>query len=157
MTYTPRRGDFFITVSRSRIGAIVRFLQALVGDYTIFTHAGMVTTDQDSEGHQDIVEAMPGKAKLSDLSKYRSDPNTTYSWSEYLYLALAHWGWRTKWIQNRIKSSGHLICSQLVDQVYNDAGIQLFADGRISEDVTPGDLARILLTQSTHEDIPNDH
>lgn len=176
MTYTPKRGDFFITVSRSRIGAIVRFLQALVGDYTIFTHAGMVVTDQDSEGHQDIVEAMPGKAKLSDLSKYRDDPNTIYSrfdltdaqrdalvqhalsyvgtqyaWSEYLFLALAHWGWRTGWIKKYIKNSGHMICSQLVSQVYTDAGINLFTDGRIPEEVVPGDLANLLLWAATEE------
>lgn len=181
MTYIPRKGDFFLTSSRSRIGGLVRWLQAIIGDYTPFTHAGVITTDQDSAGHQDIVEAMPGGAKLSDLSKYRSDPNTIYSrfdltdaqrdavataaigyidtkysWLEYLYLAMAHYGLRTEWIKNKIKDSGHMICSQQVVQCYTDAGIDLFTDGRIPEEVVPGDLASLLLHSATAEALDSD-
>ncbi len=33
-----------------------------------------------------------------------------------------------------------MICSQLVDQSYQDAGVHLFSDGRWSGYVTPGAL-----------------
>jgi hypothetical protein len=37
-----------------------------------------------------------------------------------------------------------MICSQLVDQCYQDAGVHLFADGRWPGDVTPADLYRLI-------------
>jgi hypothetical protein len=45
-----------------------------------------------------------------------------------------------------ITNSGHMICSQLVDQALTDAGYHVFDDGRIPQDVTPAALYRQLLT-----------
>ena len=70
---------------------------------------------------------------------------TPYSFLDYLALALHRFKVRPKCIEGRVTDSGHLICSQLVDQVYLAAGIHLFADGRMSQDVTPGDIANVLI------------
>jgi len=63
-----------------------------------------------------------------------------YSFADYLALALAHFGIRPAWLQRYIADSGRLICSQLVDETYRLAGIHLFDDERLPQDVTPGDL-----------------
>jgi cell wall-associated NlpC family hydrolase len=46
-----------------------------------------------------------------------------------------------------IGASGHMICSQLVDQCYADAGVHLFADGRWPGYVDPGDLAGVVASR----------
>ncbi|MFD0528968.1 hypothetical protein ACFQ1I_21760 [Kitasatospora arboriphila] len=48
-------------------------------------------------------------------------------------------------IKGYVASSRHMICSQLVDQCYLDAGVHLFSDGRWPGYVTPADLAKLLL------------
>jgi hypothetical protein len=64
-----------------------------------------------------------------------------YSPTDYLALALLHLHLPSKWIRDRVQSSGHMICSQLVDAVYLRAGVHLFSDGRLPGDVMPADLA----------------
>lgn len=74
------------------------------------------------------------------VAEARGLEGTKYNFADYFYLALCHFGIRAKWLQRRISNSGKLICSQLVDEVYRRAGIHLFDDGRLTQDVTPGDL-----------------
>lgn len=72
---------------------------------------------------------------------------TPYSGLDYAYLA-AHrldLGPVDPWLAARIKSDGHLICSQYVDQCYMLAGKNLFKDHRWQGDVTPMSLENILL------------
>lgn len=64
-----------------------------------------------------------------------------YGYLQYLALGLVELGFRPKWLRRYIASRGRMICSQLVDEVYRRAGIQVFDDGRLPQDVTPGDLA----------------
>jgi hypothetical protein len=77
----------------------------------------------------------------------RERTGVPYSFADYLYLGLEHWGVRSDWLRRRIASSGHMICSQLVDSVYSDARVHLFDDGRWPQDVTPGDLDLYRVTQ----------
>jgi hypothetical protein len=69
---------------------------------------------------------------------------TPYSFIDYLALALRHWGFRAEWLRARITSYGHMICSQLVDQSLTHAGVHVFSDERLPQDVTPGALFRRL-------------
>jgi hypothetical protein len=64
-----------------------------------------------------------------------------YSALDYFALAALHLHLPSRWIRQRVESSGHLICSALVDRVYMNAGIHLFDDGRLPGDVMPSDLA----------------
>jgi hypothetical protein len=52
------------------------------------------------------------------------------------------------WWAKRLDHDSREICSQLVDQAYLDAGIHLFADGRLAGLVAPQDLEEILLPAS---------
>lgn len=74
------------------------------------------------------------------VAEARGLEGTKYNFPDYFYLALCHFGVRANWLERRINNSGKLICSQLVDEVYRRAGIHLFDDGRLAQDVTPGDL-----------------
>jgi hypothetical protein len=44
------------------------------------------------------------------------------------------------WLDRYVTDSGHMICSQLVDHILAVSGVHLFNDGRLHQDVTPGDL-----------------
>lgn len=66
---------------------------------------------------------------------------TPYSALDYLALAALHLHLPSRWIRQRVESSGHLICSALCDRAYQRAGIELFDDGRLPGDVMPADLA----------------
>lgn len=161
--YQPKPGDFGLTKIEGPMGWLVKLGQLLNGDASEFTHAFVVLEDGM------LIEAEPGGAKIQPLSKYDgrevaysripltdeqrmhivgeavSRLATPYSFVDYLALALARLGIRPKWLRNYVASSGHMICSQLVDFAYCRSGVHLFDDGRLSQDVTPGDLANRLL------------
>jgi hypothetical protein len=159
----PRPGMFGLVQGEGLVGAGIRLGQRLIGDRSPYTHAFVVVDDDQ------IVEAQPQGAILAPRSKY-DQYTVTYSWSitlsgreehkivtralsligtrygfsDYLALALHHWRIRPPRLERYIASNNRMICSQLVDEVYLNAGIHLFSDGRAPGDVTPGDLARVL-------------
>lgn len=152
----------------SRIGGFTGFWvslgQWIMGDGCRYTHVYIVL-DDDS-----VIEAMPGGARIASLHGRHADEgmfyysrlNLTeqerqdivrearaliarpggipYSFVDYLALALARFGIKPNWLKKYVTGSGRMICSQLVDYVYCKAGIKLFNDGRLSQEVTPGDL-----------------
>lgn len=142
-------------------GPILHFfiglLQHLAGDSSRFTHAYIVL-DDDS-----VIEAQPGGAVVGKLADYKNKAiyiqldltdeqretivdearrleGTPYSFLDYFALTLARFGIKPKWLKRYIANTGHMICSQLCDEVYRRAGIHLFKDGRLPQEVTPGDL-----------------
>ncbi len=111
-----------------------------------------------------IIEAQPGGARVGHVSQYKDRPvlythmpltaeqrarvsaialqyeGTPYSFLDYLYLALWRLGVRPEKLRDKVRDSGHMICSQLVDKVQEEIGNNLFTDQRLNQDVTPGDL-----------------
>lgn len=159
----PQPGDFALTRIKGIAGAFVAAGQALVGDAAPVQHAYVYV------GNGYIVQAMPGGAemiRLEDASEpvlwstghfdlsvpqrmricfeARSLVGTPYSFLDYASIALAHYRIRPAWVRDYVASTGHLICSQLVDEVYLRAGEHLFDDGRLPGDVTPGDLYKVI-------------
>lgn len=154
-------GDIGFSVLAGRIGAGVSLGQALLRDECRFTHTWIV-----AKGF--AVEAMPRGARrvvleneedprigpgyayirlpLTDDQRWAITPwalervGTPYSFLDYLSLALLHAGAPRRWVAGRVTSSGHMICSQLVDAALSDTGFHLFEDGRLPQDVTPGAL-----------------
>ncbi len=131
-----------------------------------FTHTYIVVA-APGDGTAQIVEAMPSGARavwmetgaarigpgygwarleLSDLQRALIAQDATfrvgtpYSFLDYLSIAALHLGLPRRWLAGRVTSSAHLICSQLVDTAYLMAGVHLFDDGRLPQDVTPGAL-----------------
>lgn len=163
MAYKPQPGDFGLSVIGGFGGWWVNLGQSLTGDSSRYTHAFVVLPGGK------VIEAMPGGARIADLSDYldgqdvifsrmrltdferenivahaESFEGVPYSFLDYLSLALVHFNIRPKWLRKYIKDSGHMICSQLVDEAYLRAGVHLFDDGRDPGDVTPGDLLYVI-------------
>jgi len=161
MIKTPKPGDYGLTTIGGVLGFFVSLGQHLAGDSSKYTHAFIVLDDNT------VMAAQPGGARIDKLSDYTnraiySGANLTdtqrhaiveqaralegipYSFLDYLAIALARFGIKPKWLTNFIANKKHMICSQLVDEVYRHAGIQLFNDGRLPQEVTPGDLLYIL-------------
>ncbi|MFF0389284.1 hypothetical protein ACFYS8_11380 [Kitasatospora sp. NPDC004615] len=163
---SPRPGDFAVVRMDGRTGRLIRIGQFLNGDgFSDYEHAFVFVGD----GH--VVEAQPGGATLDPLGDYDGHPvlwstgripltddqrtaittaarsylGTPYSFTDYLALA-AH---RLHLpagppLRKYVASTKHMICSQLVDQCYQDAGVHLFDDHRWPGYVTPADLANLL-------------
>jgi hypothetical protein len=176
-TYQP--GSFFLARISGVTGYLIQLGQAIAGDGSRWTHAGIVLAADGT-----VLEAEPGGARIANLSEYagrpllisdapvqstqaklNGQPLRTYGpWSEsavraaviheaqklrgvpysaldYVALAALHLHLPSSWVRNRVEKSGHMICSQLVDAIYERAGVHLFTDGRLPGDVAPADLA----------------
>jgi hypothetical protein len=83
--------------------------------------------------------------------------DTPYGWLDILSIGLLQYGIRPKIVRDRVEREDRLICSQVVDLAFSGGhdrpwpagmapqpahGVHLFADRRLSMDVTPGDLAK---------------
>lgn len=160
-----RPGDFGLVRIEGGAGRMIRFGQWLNGDgFADFEHAFVYVGDGR------IVEAEPGGARETGLADYdgrpiawstgrvqvtdvqrawvvavaRSYRGVPYSFADYSSLTLARFHVRLPLVRRFVADTGHMICSQLVDQCYQDAGVHLFADRRWPGDVTPGDLYRLI-------------
>jgi len=145
-------GDVGFATIGGRLGTMVSVGQAIIGDGCRFTHAWIYVGDGD------VLEAMPEGARvrpyapghgpvyrlpLGGLIETEHLIGTPYSFADYLALALHHRAPRariTAWVRRYVTDSGHMICSQLVDHMLCRAGYHVFDDGRLPQDVTPGDL-----------------
>lgn len=160
----PLPGDFGLTSISGDVGRLIRVGQWLNGDgYANFEHAFIYM------GGGLIMEAEPGGARIRPLSEYpaytvkwsaghfsltpaqrnvivtraRKFDGTPYSVLDYFALALHRLHIPAPGLRSYIRTSKHVICSQLVDICYQAAGVQLFTD-RWPGDVTPGDLSCLL-------------
>jgi GNAT superfamily N-acetyltransferase len=70
---------------------------------------------------------------------------TPYSFLDYAAILGLHMGVKNGRVRRYVTTSKHMICSQLVDQVLSDAGLHVFDDGRLPQDVMPIELYRALL------------
>jgi hypothetical protein len=78
--------------------------------------------------------------RQSVVDHARALEGTPYGYLQYLALGLVALGFQPKWLERYIANTGRMICSQMVDEIYKRAGIALFSDGRLPQQVTPGDL-----------------
>ncbi|MGH7239481.1 MAG: hypothetical protein ACREHG_05380 [Candidatus Saccharimonadales bacterium] len=148
-------------------GGLIRLGQWANGDgFSEFEHAATYV------GNGKIIEATNGGVQLNNVSRYDNietrwssgliNPTdaqrkaivaaaygyvgTPYSWPDYAALAAKrlHLGPLVPGLKTYVANSKHMICSQVVDQEYQDAGYQLFDDKRWPGYVTPGSLNGLL-------------
>lgn len=167
MPYSPQPGDFGLSRITGWGGFVVKLGQLMIGDLSSHSHAFIVLDSNE------VAEAMPGGLQINPLSKYanrevvysyfgltmaerdkivetaRSAEGTPYSYLGYLYLGLIYLKRCPVWIRRRVASSRQMLCSQFVDHCYSTARYELFQDGRLPQDVTPGDLCRLLMSDRT--------
>jgi uncharacterized protein YycO len=143
-----RPGDFGLVRIVGGVGRMIRVGQWLLGDgFADFEHAFVYVGDGR------IVEAQPGGARETGLADYEGRPIvwstgkvpvTGEQRAAIVAAAYSYLGVRVPLVRRFVADAGHMICSQLVDQCYQDAGVHLFADRRWPGDVTPGDLYRLI-------------
>jgi uncharacterized protein YycO len=168
---TARPGDIGLTSVRGPVGWGIRLGQWLNGGgFATWEHAFIVL-----DGGR-LIEAQPGRAEIVPLSKYdrrdvvyvapagltdndrrlvceaaESYEGVGYSFLDYAALAAHRFHLPVPWLRRYVASSKHMICSQMVDQAYQDAGVRLFNDGRWPGYVTPADLYDLLGRGGEHQ------
>lgn len=165
MTYKtsdPQCGDFGLVRISGFTGVCVGAGQRLVGSGSYFTHAFIVGPNGDAIAAQpggavrtSLTEALGGRTRvaysnfdLTDVERRTiwntaaASVGTPYSFMDYLAIAGIRWFDNYR-LENYVADTKHMICSQLVDQCYHNAGIELFPN-RQPGDVAPGDLARLI-------------
>jgi hypothetical protein len=170
MTYTPRPGDFGLTKIGGFVGWWVGLGQFITGDASRYTHAFIVLDNNqvieampggaviapldkylglNADGSPKAIyanlEDLTDEQREIIVREARKAEGIPYSFLDYLSLALLHFGIKPKRLRKYIADSGHMICSQLVDHYHCVAGYHMFKDGRLPQDVTPGDLANFLI------------
>lgn len=157
----PEPGTFGLVRTPGYVGRLIDAGQRLVGSGSYYTHAFVVV------GHGLAVQSQASGAELTTLERVTSNRTAAYSplaltddqridicgeavalvgtpygYLDYLAIGMARL-MHVDTLERYVATTGHMICSQLVDEVYRRAGIDLFPD-RINGDVTPGDLARLI-------------
>lgn len=159
-------GDFAAVSLPGDIGTLIRIGEGLNGEgFGEYEHAlvyvggGLVVEAEPGGARKRIRGVEPGDLWSTGLipltSVQRGDiclaadgyVGTGYSFADYLALVAHRLRIPAPGLKSFIASSGHLICSQLVDQCYQDAGVHLFDDGRWPGYVTPKSLANLLLAR----------
>jgi uncharacterized protein YycO len=140
----PQPGDFGLVSIPGGVGFLIRVGQWLNGNgFKNYEHA-FIVLDAYS-----LLEAMPGGAKVSSLSKYagsnvrystvsltdvqrssivaqaRKLQGVPYSFLDYFAIAAKRFNLKLPWLDARVKSSKHMICSQIVAKLYDDNDSQL--------------------------------
>jgi hypothetical protein len=161
-----RTGQFGLGKIPGRVGRWIWIGQLINGDLCPFAHAYGWVDDTHA------VEAMPGGAVITE--RWRGQPEakapfshfdlppenvaavaaawrdlvgTPYSFLDYGSLALARLRIRPERVKRYVADTGHMICSQLMDEGFRRGGVHLFDDGRIPGDVTPGALYKPFIVQ----------
>lgn len=159
---TPKIGDFGLTRIPGYVGSLITLGEWANGDgFGDYDHAFVLVDDAGT-----IVEAEPGGARLSNCSEYkditwsswdltdkqRNDIahaalellGTKYSVADYFSLAAHRLHIPAPFLKTRVETSRYLICSQLADRAYHNAGLEMFQDGRWDGYVTPASLRKAL-------------
>jgi hypothetical protein len=152
----PKPGDFGLVAISGETGRLIRFGQWLNGNgWGDYQHAVLVLDNDE------LIEAEPGGARIRPVSEYdgtnvvwsdwpltdaeraaivaagRSLEGTPYSFLDYAMLAAHRLHIPVPGLRRYIASTGHKICSALVDLGYKLGGQTMFDDRRWDGDVTP--------------------
>ncbi|PNE40477.1 MULTISPECIES: hypothetical protein [Streptomyces] len=160
----PLPGDIGLTQISGVTGRLIRFGQWINGDgFADYEHTFLVLPGER------LLEAEPGGARIRPLSEYDGSDvlyvcpkqlteqqrericaaadryvGVPYSFLDYLAIATHRVHVPVPGLRRYVASSRHMICSQLVDQCYQDADVHLFSDGRWPGYVTPMALYTLL-------------
>ncbi|MER6048013.1 hypothetical protein ABT168_11210 [Streptomyces sp. NPDC001793] len=160
----PLPGDIGLTQISGVTGRLIHFGEWINGDgFADYEHAFLVLPGER------LLEAEPGGARIRPLSEYDGSDalyvcpeglteqqrericgaadryvGVPYSFLDYLAIATHRFHLPVPGLRRYVASSRHMICSQLVDQCYQDGGVHLFADGRWPGYVTPMALYTLL-------------
>jgi len=171
VTAAPEPGDFAVISTGGPAGKLIALGERLCGDvFTQYQHAFVYVGGM-------VVEAEPGGARTRKITRFdtpgqltlwstgkipltnpqrdaiclaaRGYIGTGYSWADYFAIAAHRFRVPAPGLRSFIAADKSMICSQLIDQCYADAGVHLFEDGRWPGYVTPADLAAVIENAKT--------
>lgn len=87
-----------------------------------------------------IYEKVPSDVRVRIAEEAKGFKGVKYSFLDYAAISAHRFGLDTDWLERYISSTGHMICSQLVDVSYIRGGYRIFPLTRWDGFVTPGDL-----------------
>jgi hypothetical protein len=93
------------------------------------------------------IEAEPTSAqrqRITAAAEGYAARRVGYSLLDYAAVAAHDWHVPAPGLDAYIAATGHMMCSQLTDQCYQDGGVRLFRDGRLPGWVRPCDLADLI-------------
>lgn len=161
-TERPLPGDFGLCRISGFTGACISAGQRAIGSGSYYTHAfiyvgngEVIQAQPGGVARVMLAEALDGRKRVAysdyELTGFQRSTvvrnavallGTPYSFLDYPAIGAARL-LGCKGFEDYVSTTGHMICSQLVDICYRRAGIELFP-GRIPGDVVPGDLARLI-------------
>lgn len=159
MTDNPNVGDYFVQRGAGIFGVVIRAVTR-----SPVNHTGLLTDSDPAE----VVEALsqgvvrnppPAEVTAWSTGTIKCTPEqakaaarfaesmigTPYGWLNVIALGALQYGVRLPYLIRKLQDKNTLFCSQLVDEAFRLAGVQLFDDGRLPMDVTPGDLYNLIL------------
>jgi uncharacterized protein YycO len=164
---TPQPGDFAVVSVGGAAGFLIRAGEWLNGrGFAQYEHAfvyvgGWLVVQAEPDGaaerpmsaHRLILWSsglvdLDGEQRARVVAAATGYVGTPYSFLDYLALLAHRLHVPFPGLRAYIASTGSMICSQLVDQCYRDAGVELFAGGRWPGYVTPADLAGVLTAEA---------
>lgn len=146
--YQP--GDMCLVASPTLVGAAIR-----LGTRSRFNHVRLVITATGGTVEAQPEGAVRGRVRAGDLvvrppltseqqaripAVGASLTGIPYGFLDVAALGLAQFGVTLPSVTRRIERPDRLFCSQLYDYALFLAGVHLFDDGRVPQDVSPGDL-----------------
>jgi hypothetical protein len=167
-------GDFCCVPISGEVGKLISFGEWLNGDgFGVYDHAEIYVGMADQKAPYGYTfgaypggaayvplpcpaETLPGslwssgKFSLTELQRGQvlstcaAAKGVSYSSLDYFALIAHRLHLPVPGLKNFISDSGHMICSQLVDFAYMNAGVHLFKDDRWPGYVVPADLAKLI-------------
>lgn len=159
---TPQAGDFAVIRSHGAAGAAIRFAtRSHYNHAVLFLGNGMLIEARpagagirpwtDYDGEDVLLSTGVAALELSTAQRAAAAQaaarlvGTPYSWTTIVSIGLLQYGIRPAALRRHVTNDPDLICSTLVDKIRLQVGSHLFDDGRVAQDVTPGDLAGLIL------------
>ena len=152
---TPALGAFGVVRTGGWVARGIRWVtHSTVNHAFVYVGDGKIVEAEPSGAilapihYSDIIwSAAPPRGKGAAIAAAAKKlVGTPYSWLDCACIGLAKlFGWHVPGpVRARLNRRERLMCSQLVDTAYLDAGVHLFSDGRIPGDVSPGDLLDLI-------------
>ena len=151
-------GDFFVVRTNGWAGRLIRWVtRSSVNHAGVLVYGGRIVEARPSGAgyssrptdalwsHQPLTDDQRGQI-VAAATGFVGNP---YSWLDCVCIGLAdRFGTNVPAaIRNRLQRPDRMICSQLVDSAYLDAGVHLFADGRDPGAVSPEDLRQTIIQE----------
>ena len=168
MDLEPRLGDIIMVQIPGKVGVAIDLMETIaLRRKAKWSHCAIYIGDNK------VIEAETGGAREADLSEYANTrtawstawgiqlgitdeqrqlivqaaigfKGTPYSFLDYAAVGLHEYHIPAPGLEEYIKSTKHMICSQLVDACYKAGQVKLFDDGRWEGFVPPQDIAYVI-------------